>query len=68
MAKHNGVMTAATIRENMERRFSYLYTEEHYNGQDAVITSWQSSGSCRGVSLYDLISPKVYGIFASEVR
>ena len=35
MAKHDGVISAASIWENMERRFSYLYTEEHYNGQDA---------------------------------
>jgi len=35
MAKHDGVIMAATIWENRERRFSYLYTEEHYSGQDA---------------------------------
>ena len=35
MAKHDVLVTAASIMENMERRFSYLYTDELYNGQDA---------------------------------
>ena len=33
MAKHDGMITVASIWGNMERRFSYLYTEEHDNGQ-----------------------------------
>jgi len=35
MAKHEDCITAAFLMENMERRFSYLLTEELYNGQDS---------------------------------
>ena len=39
MAKHetplDAKLLAATIRENMEHRFSHLYSTEDYNGQHA---------------------------------
>jgi hypothetical protein len=35
MAKHEVLVTSAGLREYMERRFSYLYRTDGYNGQDA---------------------------------